>query len=1055
MDAGGDKPKRVHKKSGAGAKAKKKRDKDGKKERHNPKAFTFSGGARSVHKRVIHSLEKQSKKEHAPKIDRTPDVPPPFVVVVHGPPGVGKTTLIHSLVKQFAKQKLINMRGPVTLVSSKQRRITIVECTQDMSTMLDLAKIADLVVFMIDGSFGFELETFEFINVLQVHGFPRVIGVLTHLDAFKDNKLLRKTKKTLKHRFWTEVFDGAKLFYLSGLQYGRYHRLEVANLARFIAVQRAQVLSWRQSHPYVLGLRWEDHTEPSLPEEHPRRLDIYGYVYGGRLRDGAHMHLAGVGDFHVAGIKQLPDPCPPPMDSESAHAKAKEDAGQGGKKKVVNALRTLAERHRIIYAPGSDIGSVTVDSEAMYINLPDNQTTFTKLDEEKDEDKLPDAIKMVRTLQNKEGSLDLAAASRPGLRLLKGSARFPVESFDGEHRQRRPAPEANGSLEPDEASEGETDDDQDDQDAASQDNSDDEDEDEHRRSIIDRAKDRFALRARLEEAIYGPWGKDGDDDQADGEPSGLDKANDSGIMATDHKTVPLFEDDEIELEAPRLGLGKRLRQADRSLLGNRGDVGGLETSRMSLLPREREKWNDERKEALKLRKFVTGGWSSGEEDENGEPKNGKVESNGDAEEDGDEAENPTEQAGGSSGSNAPAEKADPLEKFNDGMPIATFVRVRLEDVPAACVAELRRDRVLLLGGLLPGEAQKGLVQVRVKRHRWHPKLLKSGDAMLVSAGWRRYQTVPTFSLEDRGEKRMRYLKYTLEHAHCHMTVYGPMVPPGSGIMVFRSWSKVGHFRVAATGGVLESANDFNIVKKLKLVGEPYKVFKNTAFIKNMFNSDLEVAKYAHAKIQTVSGIRGEIKKAEGTKGCFRATFEDRILMSDIVICKCWVKVSPKEFYHPVMDIGEWRPARQIGELRAANSVPVPFNKDSQYGAQNVRPERKFNPLRLPRNLEAALPYKSKPKEQAPKSKNALRKKAAVVSTHKERNINDLLHKLYTVRNDKHRLRTETRIKKNAVKGKREKYVQDKRDGHKKEANKKRYIKEGQKEEKNRKAMRLD
>ena len=29
-----------------------------------------------------------------------------------------------------------------------------------------------------------------------------------------------------------------------------------------------------------------------------------------------------------------------------------------------NALRTLAERHRIVYAPGSDIGSITVDSEA-------------------------------------------------------------------------------------------------------------------------------------------------------------------------------------------------------------------------------------------------------------------------------------------------------------------------------------------------------------------------------------------------------------------------------------------------------------------------------------------------------------------------------------------------------------------------------------------------------------------------------------------------------------------------------------------------------------------
>jgi ribosome biogenesis protein BMS1 len=109
-----------------------------------------------------------------------------------------------------------------------------------------------------------------------------------------------------------------------------------------------------------------------------------------------------------------------------------------------------------------------------------------------------------------------------------------------------------------------------------------------------------------------------------------------------------------------------------------------------------------------------------------------------------------------------------------------------------------------------------------------------------------------------------------------------------------------------TGATLELKSTPSCVKKLKLVGTPKKVFKNTAFISGMFNSALEVAKFEGAKLKTVSGIRGQIKKAvrEGDAGTFRATFEDKILMSDIVTCRLWVPVEVKKFYNPVMSMLE-------------------------------------------------------------------------------------------------------------------------------------------------------
>ena len=58
------------------------------------------------------------------------------------------------------------------------------------------------------------------------------MGVLTHLDTFKNKTRLQKVKKQMKQRFWTEVYQGAKLFYLSGMVHTEYQNTEVHNLGK-------------------------------------------------------------------------------------------------------------------------------------------------------------------------------------------------------------------------------------------------------------------------------------------------------------------------------------------------------------------------------------------------------------------------------------------------------------------------------------------------------------------------------------------------------------------------------------------------------------------------------------------------------------------------------------------------------------------------------------------------------------------------------------------------------------------------------------------------------
>lgn len=84
-----------------GAKAKKtlgqKKDNRGAgNARNNPRAFKAASGPKAMQRTAHRALEKQERQYHVALTDRSVEakVPPPFTVVVMGPAGVGKTTVI-------------------------------------------------------------------------------------------------------------------------------------------------------------------------------------------------------------------------------------------------------------------------------------------------------------------------------------------------------------------------------------------------------------------------------------------------------------------------------------------------------------------------------------------------------------------------------------------------------------------------------------------------------------------------------------------------------------------------------------------------------------------------------------------------------------------------------------------------------------------------------------------------------------------------------------------------------------------------------------------------
>ena len=108
-----------HRSRQAGPKAlKKKRKAKDDNKKGNQRAFTFKSAVRAA-RSTRRTLDKQSKKYHVPVVDRRPREPPPAIVMVAGPPRVGKSTLISSLIKNYTRQSVVDAKGPVTVVSGE------------------------------------------------------------------------------------------------------------------------------------------------------------------------------------------------------------------------------------------------------------------------------------------------------------------------------------------------------------------------------------------------------------------------------------------------------------------------------------------------------------------------------------------------------------------------------------------------------------------------------------------------------------------------------------------------------------------------------------------------------------------------------------------------------------------------------------------------------------------------------------------------------------------------------------------------------------------------
>lgn len=728
-------------------------------------------------------------------------IPAPPMVVIFGPPSSGKSLLLNSIVRQCTKQKIDMIRGIISMVTSKTKRMSLYECPADLVSMVDASKIADLVILTIDASVGLEIETFEMLNLLRVHGFPKIACVITKLDSIKEGAQRRAFVKKIKKRMWTEICDGIKIFGMTRVIGGRYLDKEVCNLARFIVQMKYRPFMWRSAHPYIVvdQLQTKKDSEDSLSsntdidnmnqQKRKKLFTLTGYVRGGiAMNKKTIFHLPGIGDYRAESISVEDDPCPF-TDSQK---------------------RKLSERKKPLYAPTSNIKGMMVNNGEIYLEV---------------------SAKPTRNVS----TYNTSALPQPSFSLFADDPNRNIIISNDDTNNNITENDDNISVS---------------------------------NSITTSNED---------------TNTNNDKDNENGKDNEL----------VDSQSYYSSEDSDGMTEEAVKRMFKRKEETEQEYI---------------------DKFNEEYKSEEKETRDILS-----------------------------QVKDRTKDA--HEASMALLERCPEEERLHvEGIPPGRYVRVSML-LPEEVEEIYAPEKLFILGACKEEEMSYSFIQGRVKRHKWFKKTLRSREAHYVSMGWRRFQTVPVFSRKDAVRDKM--LKYIPDSVTCNITFYGPICPPGTSFCLLRKLGENKNFRIAANGMQTEIEESPKIMKKLKLIGYPSEIKGHTVFVKDMFHTTQEAAEYEGALLKSVSGLRGQIKKA-GENGVCRATFEGEMKMSDIIFLPCFVPISllkvclNAEIFRGAEEI------RLLKEIREEKGLSLPQKNDSLYG------EVKEPVLKKPRPIPTRL-----------------------------------------------------------------------------------------------------
>ncbi|XP_040856643.1 pre-rRNA-processing protein TSR1 homolog [Ochotona curzoniae] len=231
-----------------------------------------------------------------------------------GPPHQVLVVPLHSRVSLSVAFQLLQDReaGTVHLKGCDNTQSFVLLCPQlrhrwfftsarpgDLHTVLDLAKVADTILFLLDPLEGWDSTGDYCLSCLFAQGLPTyalAIQGVSGLPPKRQTDARKKLSKVVEKRFPDD-----RLLLLDTQQ-------EAGMLLRQLANQKQRHLAFRDRRAYLLA-----HTADFVANEENSTvgtLKLSGYVRGQALNVNSLLHIVGHGDFQMKQIDAPMDPYP-------------------------------------------------------------------------------------------------------------------------------------------------------------------------------------------------------------------------------------------------------------------------------------------------------------------------------------------------------------------------------------------------------------------------------------------------------------------------------------------------------------------------------------------------------------------------------------------------------------------------------------------------------------------------------------------------------------------------------------------------------------------------